>query len=162
MAPVPFCKGKSCFIFILADAGWFAIQVQYFRGTNMQKLPATLMAALFTIVVLRAAYSSDSDDSPYVTRQNHAAPVTITESLDNPSKQFTGEVRHSSDIAPEATSIEDQRQRSETHAERRQRMIEHCERNYGINCAREIDIELSAKAIRRDHVVHLMRRADGR
>src|SRR5258708_6229710 len=136
----------------------------------MQKLPATLMAALFTIVVQGAAHSSDSDDSPYVTRQNHAAPVTITESLDHPSERFTGEVRnspedraelHSSDIAPEATSIEDQRQRSETHAERRQRMIEHCERNNGINCAHEIEIELSAEAIRRDHVVHLMRRADG-
>jgi hypothetical protein len=135
----------------------------------MHKLPATLMAALFTIVVQGAAYSADSDDSPYVTRQNHAAPVTITESLDHPSERFTSEIKnspeegaelHSSDIAW-ATSIEDQQQRSETYAGQRQRMTEHCERNNGINCAREIDIELSAEAIQRDHVVHMIRRADG-
>jgi hypothetical protein len=136
----------------------------------MQKLPATLMATLITMVVQGAVYSANSDDSPYVTRQNHAAPVTITESPDHPSERFTSEVKnspeegaelYSSDIAAEATSIEDQQQMSETSAERRQRMIEHCKRNNGINCAREIDIELSADAIQRDHVVHVMRRADG-
>ncbi len=29
MAPVPFCKGQSCFIFIPADAGWYANPVPY-------------------------------------------------------------------------------------------------------------------------------------
>jgi hypothetical protein len=40
-------------------------------------------------------------------------------------------------------------------------MIEDCERNNGIDCAREVDIELGAEALYRDHVVHLMGRMGG-
>jgi hypothetical protein len=148
----------------------------------MQKLPATLIASLLTIVSLGTACAANSEEeSPYVIQQEHAAPVTITELPE----------LHSSDTAAEATSIEDQRQTSEayaehrqemiedceqnngvdcereadielgTYAERRQKMIDDCEQNNGIDCEREADTELGAEAIPRRHVVHAMPRAHG-
>lgn len=136
----------------------------------MKNLPATLMAALLMIAVHGAAYPADSEDSAYVIQQNHAAPVTVTESPEHPTEQSTSDIKnspeeggelHSADTASEATSTEDQQQTVEQYIERRQMMIEDCERNNGIDCAREVDIELGAEAIHRDHVVHLMRRMDG-
>ena len=47
---------------------------------------------------------------------------------------------------------------AQAYAERRDKMIEDCERNHGIDCAREVDTELRAEAIqRRGHVIHQMR-----
>jgi len=115
----------------------------------MQNLPATLITALLTIAVHGVAYAADSEETPYVIQQEHAAPVTITELPgSNPSQ-----------TAAQATSIDDQVQASEAYAERRQRMIEQCEQNNGIDCAREVDTELRAEAIQRHPLVHTMRRA---
>jgi hypothetical protein len=110
----------------------------------MQQLPVTVIASLLTIVSLGTAYAANSeDDSPYVIQQEHAAPVTITE---------LPEV-HSSDTAAEATSIEDQQQTSEAYAERRQKVIEDCEQNNGIDCERQADIELGTYAERRQKMI---------
>jgi len=137
---------------------------------NMKNLTAISMAALLTIAVHGAAYAADSGDSAYVMQQNQAAPVTVTESPDHPTEQSTGEIKnppeegsesHSSGTASEAASTEDQRQTAEQYAARRQKIIEHCELNYGIDCVREVDIELGAEALYRDHVVHLMPRMGG-
>ena len=118
----------------------------------MQQLPATVIASLLTIVSLGTACAANSeDDSPYVIQQEHAAPVTITELPE----------LHSSDTAAEATSIEDQQQMSEAYAERRQKMIDDCEQNNGIDCEREVDTELGAEAIQRRHVVHAVPGAHG-
>ena len=133
----------------------------------MPNLPATLMAALLTIAVHGAAYPADSEDSPYVIQQNHAAPVTVTESPEHPTEQSAGDIKnspkeggeaHSADTASEAASSEDQQQTVDQYIERRQEMIEDCERNSGIDCAREVDLELGAEAIQPDDVVHVMRR----
>jgi hypothetical protein len=87
---------------------------------NMQNLPATLMAALLTIAVHGVACAADSEDSAYVIQQNHAAPVTVTESPDHPTEQSTGEIGnspeeggelHSSGTASGATSTEDHSRR---------------------------------------------------
>ena len=110
----------------------------------MQQLPATVIASLLTLVSLGTAYAANSeDDSPYVIQQEHAAPATITELPE----------LHSSDTAAEATSIEDQQQMSEAYAERRQKMIDDCEQNNGIDCEREADIELGTYAERRQKMI---------
>ena len=47
---------------------------------------------------------------------------------------------------------------AQAYAERRQKMIEGCEQNNGIDCEREVDTELGAEAIQRGgHVPHRMR-----
>jgi hypothetical protein len=136
---------------------------------NVPNLPATLMTALLTIAFHGASYAADSEDSAYVIQQNHATPVTITElpwsepparEVEN-SPPLKGAELHSSDTAAETTSIEDQQQASEAYADRRQRMIERCEQNNGIDCARQVDVELGAEALQQDHVIHAMRRPDG-
>jgi hypothetical protein len=87
---------------------------------NMKNLPVALMIALLVIAVHGAARAADSEDSAYVIEQDHAAPVTVTESPDHPTEQSTGEIRkspnegsesHSSGTASEATSTEDHRTR---------------------------------------------------
>jgi hypothetical protein len=128
----------------------------------MQNLPATLIASLLTIVSLGTAYAANSDDdTPYVTQQEHAAPVTITELPGSePSASEVGNSPeegaelHSSNTVAETTSIEDQQQASKAYAERRQKMIEDCEQNHGVDCERQVDTELGAEAIPRRHVVH--------
>ena len=106
----------------------------------MQNLSATLIASLLTIVSYGTAYAADSEETPYVIQQEHAAPVTITELPGfNPSQ-----------TAAQATSIDDQVQASEAYAERRQRMIEQCEQNNGIDCANEVDTELRAEGVQPD------------
>jgi hypothetical protein len=40
-------------------------------------------------------------------------------------------------------------------------MIEQCEQNNGIDCAREVDTELRAEAIPQHHMVQTMRPASG-
>jgi len=46
---------------------------------------------------------------------------------------------------------------AQAYAERRQKMIEDCEQNNGIDCKREVDTELRAEAIQRGgHVIHRM------
>jgi hypothetical protein len=136
---------------------------------NMQNLPATLMTALLTIAVHGASYAADSEDSPYVMQQDHAAPVTITElpwseppaRVVGNSPQVKGAELRSSNTAAETTSIEDQQRASEAYADCRQWMIERCEQNNGIDCARGADVELGAEALQQDHVIHVMRRPDG-
>ena len=68
---------------------------------------------------------------------------------------------HPLNTAAQSSSIDDQQQASEAYAERRQRMIERCEQNNGIDCAREVDIELRAEFIQKHHVVQTMRPARG-
>jgi hypothetical protein len=51
---------------------------------------------------------------------------------------------------------------AQAYAERRQRMMEDCERNNGTECEREVDTELGAEAIQSSgRVIHLMRPAGG-
>jgi hypothetical protein len=136
----------------------------------MQILPATLIASLLTIVSHGTAYPANSDDdTPYVIQQEHAAPVTVTDLLG--SDRFAPGVENAHDLkgaelqpthtAAQATSIDDRQQASEGYAERRQRMIEQCEQNNGIDCAREVDTALRAQAIPRHQVLHTMRPAGG-
>lgn len=135
----------------------------------MRNLPATLIASLLTIASHGTAYPANSDETPYVIQQEHAAPVTVTDLPGSDrfapgvedAHNLKGAELNPSQTAAEATSIDDQLQASETYAERRQRMIEQCEQNNGIDCAREVDVELGAEALQQDHVVHVMRRPNG-
>ena len=130
----------------------------------MQRLPVTLITSLVAIINLGTAYADTAEEDPYVIQQEHAAPVTITlpgserssSAVGNSSKDGTD--LHASDTAAEATSIEDQQQPSDAYIEKRQKMIEDCERNNGIDCAREVDVELGAEDIQKDGVFHVMRR----
>jgi len=98
-----------------------------------------------------------------VIQQEHAAPVTVTD-LPGSDRLSTGVELKGAELNPsptaaQATSIDDQPQASEAYAERRQRMIEQCEQNNGIDCAHEVDTELRAEAIQRRPLVHTMRPA---
>jgi hypothetical protein len=135
----------------------------------MQNLTATLIASLLTIASHGTAYPAYSDETPYVIQQEHAAPVTVTDlpgsdrsapGVEN-ARNLKGAELDSSQTAAQATSIDDQQQASKAYAERRQRMIEQCEQNNGIDCAREVDAELGAEALQQDHVVHVARHPDG-
>lgn len=123
----------------------------------MQTLPAILIASLLTIFSYGTAYPANSDESPYVIQQEHVGPVTITDLPGSdrfaPGVEFKGAELYPSNTAPQASSIDDQQQASQAYAERRQRMIEQCEQNNGIDCAREVDTELRAEAVRPDHVL---------
>jgi len=62
----------------------------------------------------------------------------------------------------EPVQTEDQQNQAAAQAvaERRQKMIEDCEQNNGVDCEREVDTELGAEAIQRHgHVIHQMRSA---
>ena len=107
----------------------------------MRNLTATLIASLLTIASHGTAYPANSDETPYVIQQEHAAPVTVTDlpgsdrfapGVEN-AHNLRGAELNPSRTAAEATSIDDQLQASETYAERRQRMIEQCEQNNGID-----------------------------
>jgi hypothetical protein len=121
----------------------------------MQNLSATLIAYLLTIVSLGTAYAANSEDAtPYVIRQEHAAPVTVTDlpgsdrsapGVEN-AHDLKGAELDPSQTGAQTGSIDDQR----ANAERRQRMMDQCEQNNGIDCAREVDTELRAEAIGRD------------
>jgi hypothetical protein len=68
-----------------------------------------------------------------------------------------------SDSAPDSESarVEDQQDgaTAQADAERRQKMIEDCEQNHGVDCERQVDTELGAEAIQRGgHVIHQMPR----
>ncbi len=124
----------------------------------MKHLPATLIASLLTIVSYGTAYPANSEETPYVIQEEHAAPVTITD-LPGSDRFAPGlEKAHvlrgaeldPSRTAAQATSIDDQLQASEAYAERRQRMIEQCEQNNGIDCANEVDTELRAEGVQPD------------
>jgi hypothetical protein len=121
---------------------------------QMQILPATLIASLLTIVSYGTAYPANSDETPYVSQQEHVAPVTITEFPGSdrfaPGVELKGAELHPSNTAAQASSIDDQQQASQAYAERRQRMIEQCEQNNGIRCAREVNTELRAEGVQRD------------
>src|SRR4051812_49527143 len=118
----------------------------------MQKLPVTFMALLLAIASHGTVYAADSDATAYEIQEEHESPVTINElpgserfasGLEN-ARELKG-ARLDSEAAAEATSIDDQQQASET--DRRQRMIEQCEQNNGVDCASEVDIELRAETI---------------
>ena len=120
----------------------------------MKNLPATLIASLLTIVSYGTAYPADSDETPYVIQQEHVGPVTVTDLPGSdrfvPGVELKGAELNPSPTAAQATSIDDQPQASEAYAERRQRMIEQCEHNNGIDCVSEIDNELRAEGVQRD------------
>jgi hypothetical protein len=136
----------------------------------MQNLPAVFIALLLAIASHGTVYAADSDETAYEIQEEHAAPVTITDlpgsdrvapGVENVpgvgnARELKGAKLDLSETAAEATSIDDQQQASE--ADRRQRMIERCEQNNGIDCAREVDVELGAEAIQQDGVFHVMRR----
>jgi hypothetical protein len=120
----------------------------------MKNLPATLIALLLTIVSYGTAYPADSEETPYVIQQEHAAPVTVTD-LPGSDRLSTGVELKGAELNPsptaaQATSVDDQQRASETYAERRQRMIEQCEQNNGIDCVSEVDTELRAEGVQRD------------
>ena len=131
----------------------------------MKNLPATLIASLLTIVSYGTAYPADSEETPYVIQQEHAASVTVTDLPGSdrfaPGVELKGAELYPSNTAAQASSIDDQQQASQAYAERRLRMIEQCEQNNGIDCAREVDTELRAETIQRHYVVHTMRPAGG-
>src|SRR5258708_4130431 len=63
----------------------------------------------------------------------------------------------------EPAPVEDQQNEATARAdaERRQKMIEDCEQNHGVDCERQVDTELGAEAIQRSgHVIHHMSRVD--
>jgi hypothetical protein len=124
----------------------------------MKILPVILMASLLTIVRYGTGYAADSDETPYVIQQEHVGPVTVTDLPGSdrfaPGVELKGAELYPSNTAAQASSIDDQQQASQAYAERRQRMIEQCEQNNGIDCAREVDTELRAEAVQRDHVLH--------
>jgi hypothetical protein len=67
------------------------------------------------------------------------------------------------DSAPdsEPAPVEDQQDEAtaQADAERRQKMIEDCEQNHGVDCERQVDTELGAEAIQRGgHVINQMSR----
>jgi hypothetical protein len=75
-------------------------------------------------------------------------------------RDSTLEAAPASDAEP--APIEDQREAAaaQAYSERRQRMIEDCEQNNGIDCEREVDTELGAEAIQQGgYVIHQMRSA---
>ena len=64
-----------------------------------------------------------------------------------------------SDAEPVHTEDQQDASAAQAYAERRQKMIEDCEQNNGIDCEREVDTELGAEAIQRSgHVIHEVRR----
>jgi uncharacterized protein DUF4124 len=78
----------------------------------------------------------------------------------DPSISIPGTTPPNSTPAAEPAPMEDQKKEAALlkDAERRHKMIEDCERNNGIDCAREVDTELRAEAIqRRGHIIHQMR-----
>ena len=120
----------------------------------MKNLPATLIASLLIIVSYGTAYPANSDETPYEIEQEHAAPVTVTD-LPGSDRLSTGVELRGAELKPsptaaQATSIDDQPKASQAYAERRQRMIEQCEHNNGVDCASEIDNELRAEGVQRD------------
>ena len=61
----------------------------------------------------------------------------------------------------EPARVEDQQDgaTAPADAERRQKMIEDCEQDHGVDCERQVDTELGAEAIQRGgHVIHQMSR----
>jgi hypothetical protein len=67
-----------------------------------------------------------------------------------------------STLDSEPAPVEDQQDGATAHAdaERRQKMIEDCEQNHGVDCEHQVDTELGAEAIQRSgHVIHQMRSA---
>jgi len=118
----------------------------------MQNLPATLIASLLTIVSYGTAYPADPEETPYVIQQEHAAPVTVTDlpGSDRSAPDSKDAELDLSQTAAQATSIDDQLQAPEAHAERRQRMIDQCEQNNGVDCANEVDTELRAEGVQPD------------
>jgi hypothetical protein len=61
----------------------------------------------------------------------------------------------------EPAPVENQQDEADAQAdtERRQKMIEDCEQNHGVDCERQVDTELGAEAIQRGgHVIHQMPR----
>jgi hypothetical protein len=66
-----------------------------------------------------------------------------------------------SDAAPVRTEDQRNKTAAQALAERRQKMIQDCEQNNGIDCEREVDTELGAESIERGgHVIHQVR-SDG-
>jgi hypothetical protein len=71
-------------------------------------------------------------------------------------------VTTAADSTPDAgpAPVGDQQDEAATQAdaERRQKMIEDCEQNHGVDCERQVDTELGAEAIQRGgHVIHQFR-----
>ncbi len=110
-----------------------------------------------TITDLPGSDPTNSDETPYMIQQEHVAPVTVTDLPGSdrfaPGVELKGAELHPSNTTAQASSIDDQDQASQAYGERRQRMIEQCEQNNGIDCAREVDTELRAEAVRPDHVL---------
>ena len=103
---------------------------------------------------------------PPVDAEAPRAPQSRTFRADTRARTMShggpGIIATAPDSASDAAPIRTEDQRNKTAgqalAERRQKMIQDCEQNNGIDCEREVDTELGAESIERGgHVLHQVR-----